>query len=585
MTRRKLSLDSYLFFARANPTGSVLMITAFVLAGLMEGFGAASILSLLSILLDDTGADGTLEHAVKQAFAYFGTTPTLPGLLGLLIILAVARSLFTFFAIAQAGLTATQVTASLRLSMLRALLRARWTFFAHHSIGQSANALATEAQRASKVFLSGNHAFASFILIIFYALIAFLVSWQVSLMALLAGTLLSAGLAVFVNRARHAGERQTQSAKRLVANFTTAFSGFKAIKSMNRINYFAQMLEADMFRLRDAQRRQIIYQELLPNISEPLMLMIVGVSLYLALSFSDLSISELLVLGLVALRIMQRFSVCQSHIQRAAVAESALHSLLEARALAQKAREDNGGTIPPKLEHSLTLRNVSFSYPGQPVIRNISFKLMAPSFVALFGPSGSGKTTLLDMIIGLHQPQSGQVLLDSVSLENVDMQAWRRRIGYVPQDTYLFHDTVLNNIALGDKTIDAAKAQKALRAADAWEFVASLPQGLNTMVGEGGGRLSGGQRQRISIARAIATNPLLLVLDEATSALDQRSEEEILHTIRKIARSITVIAVSHNPAVAEAADTIIDLVALKSPPTPLGSNFASARLPKAGSIG
>ena len=139
------------------------------------------------------------------------------------------------------------------------------------------------------------------------------------------------------------------------------------------------------------------------------------------------------------------------------------------------------------------------------------------------------------------------------------MRHWRHKIGYAPQDTVLLHDPILNNVTLGDPDLDEAAARRALEQADAWEFVAAMPEGLQTSVGERGARVSAGQRQRIMLARALAHQPRLLILDEATSALDPVSEAAICRTLRALRGQLTIVAVSHQPALAEFADSVYRL--------------------------
>jgi len=157
-------------------------------------------------------------------------------------------------------------------------------------------------------------------------------------------------------------------------------------------------------------------------------------------------------------------------------------------------------------------------------------------------------------VIGLLRPQKGEVWIDNLPLAQVDLRRWRRMIGYVPQETLLLHDTVFINVTLGEKDIGSTDVEYALRAAGAWEFVSALPQGLNSVVGERGHKLSGGQRQRIAIARALVHKPRLLILDEATTALDPENEAAICATLRELSGEITILAISHQPAVLEVAD-------------------------------
>ncbi len=155
---------------------------------------------------------------------------------------------------------------------------------------------------------------------------------------------------------------------------------------------------------------------------------------------------------------------------------------------------------------------------------------------------------------GLLRPQQGEVWIDDVPLAQVNLKSWRRMIGYIPQETILLHDTVLNNVTLGDPGLSEAAAQEALRAAGAWEFVNAMPLSMQSMVGERGGKLSGGQRQRIAIARALVHKPKLLILDEATSGLDPASEAAVCDTLQQLRGELTILAISHQSALVKIAD-------------------------------
>ena len=193
------------------------------------------------------------------------------------------------------------------------------------------------------------------------------------------------------------------------------------------------------------------------------------------------------------------------------------------------------------------------------ILFDVSTEIQAGEIVIVTGPSGSGKTTIIDLTIGLLQPQRGRVLLDGVPLQDINIKQWRSMIGYVPQDTVLLHDSIIHNVTLGDPELSVDDAQQALRAVGAWDFVSRLSHGLDTIVGERGGKLSGGQRQRIVIARALINQPRLLILDEATSALDTESEEAVRQTMEALKGQLTILAISHNRAMVQAADHVYQL--------------------------
>jgi len=190
------------------------------------------------------------------------------------------------------------------------------------------------------------------------------------------------------------------------------------------------------------------------------------------------------------------------------------------------------------------------------ILRGVSLAIARGETVSVVGPSGSGKTSLSDLVIGLIEPDEGTITLDGVPLTEVDNRAWREQIGYVPQEMFLLNDSVRTNVTLGEEGLGDAEVERALRRAGAWEFVSKLSEGIDTPVGERGALLSGGQRQRIAIARALVHEPSLLVLDEATTALDPETERSVWQAVVDLRGQVTVLAVSHQAALAEIADRI-----------------------------
>jgi ATP-binding cassette subfamily C protein len=206
------------------------------------------------------------------------------------------------------------------------------------------------------------------------------------------------------------------------------------------------------------------------------------------------------------------------------------------------------------LETAIRLDRISFAYGKKAVLQNVSLTFRAGMITAIVGPSGSGKTTVVDLVIGLLQPNEGHIWLDDLPLAQIDLQQWRHWIGYVPQESWLLHDTVYNNVTFGDPELGEKDTTEALQAAGAWEFVKAMPEGLKSTVGESGSKISGGQRQRIAIARALVHKPKLLILDEATTALDPENEMAICKTLGELRGKLTILAISHQPAVLNVAD-------------------------------
>lgn len=249
----------------------------------------------------------------------------------------------------------------------------------------------------------------------------------------------------------------------------------------------------------------------------------------------------------------------QKTYQSLAYYEPFYHQAQKRRQAALDNAEYTEGTKAPEFSKLIKVQDLVLSLGGRKILNGASFEIPAGSVTTIFGPSGAGKTTLTDVLLALYRPDSGSILIDGVSLNEIDLIAWRHEIGYVPQELFLFHDTVLLNVTLGDDSIDQETANDALRRAGAWDFIAALPDGVNTVVGERGAKLSGGQRQRIAIARALARQPRLLILDEPTTALDPVTEREICQTLRALAGDVTILAISHQPALTEIADHVLEV--------------------------
>jgi len=223
-------------------------------------------------------------------------------------------------------------------------------------------------------------------------------------------------------------------------------------------------------------------------------------------------------------------------------------------------RDRPGARSFRRFEREITFEDVSFAYRnGETVLRDVSFTVPKGTVVALVGRSGAGKTTLVDLLGRFFDVSDGRIAIDGVDIRDVRIRDLRAQLGIVSQETVLFHDTVRANIAYGAPEASDEEIERAARAAHAHEFVAQLPSGYDTMVGERGTELSGGQRQRIAIARAILRDPPILVLDEATSALDTESERLVQHAVERLLEGRTVFVIAHRLSTVQRADRILVL--------------------------
>jgi subfamily B ATP-binding cassette protein MsbA len=242
--------------------------------------------------------------------------------------------------------------------------------------------------------------------------------------------------------------------------------------------------------------------------------------------------------------------------QRGAVAANRVFEILE-----MDIETDDPNPLPlPGIEKELTFENVSFLYePEQPVLHEVSFSAPVGTTTAVVGPSGAGKSTLVDLIPRFYKPDSGRILIDGTDLERVRRSELRALIGIVSQESILFNDTVMNNIAYGSDSPTREAVIEAAQAANAHEFIETMPRGYDTVIGERGVRLSGGQRQRLAIARAVLRNPAILILDEATSSLDTESENLVQEALERLLAGRTTFVIAHRLSTVVQADRILVL--------------------------
>ncbi len=553
-----------LVFARAYPARTAVMLVCLLLAGVAEGVSVSSALPLIG-LAAGPGAAGAPAAApdaagvgwyVSSAVRSLGAEPTPGVLLMLLGTGMIVRAGLVLLANKQVGYTVAHMATDLRLALIRAVLRSRWQYYVHQPIGIFANAVASEARRASEAYLRATSLVALLIQAAVYVAVGFLVSWPATLVALLATAVIVTGLNRLVHAARRAGARQTTVTRTLLRRLTDALQSVKPLKAMGREALVGPMLEAETRQLDRALRREVLSKQGIQALQDPLMIAFLATGLYAAQTRLALPLATVVMLAVVCGRIVAALGQAQKEFQRMVASESAFWSLQATIEQAQGAHEQSAGTGIPTLQRAVALRDVRFAYDGDAVLNATSLIVRAGELTAIIGPSGAGKTTVADLIIGLLQPQAGAVLIDDVPLQACDQRRWRALIGYVPQETFLLHDSVSLNVTLGDPDLSVADVEAALQAAGAWDFVAALPQGIDTIVGERGLRISGGQRQRIALARALVRRPQLLILDEATAALDPATEAEVCGTLRQLTGAMTILAVCHQGPLVDVADHV-----------------------------
>jgi ATP-binding cassette subfamily C protein len=552
-----------LYFARAYPTSSALMLGALLLAALADGVGMSAIIGLFSLAdrlpLSDAEIASLDVGFQQMLFAFFGAIGvelTVQALFIMIVSAVWLKAVLALLAKRQVGNTIARAAADLRLRLLDALMATRWGYYTHQPIGAVANAFATEPQRASDAYLQITTVVSLSIQAVLYAVLAAALSWKATAGSFVVVLLMLLLLGGLVGATRRAGAKQTSLLRSLLARVSDTLQALKPLKAMAREGLVTPLLKGTVLELNQVARKRVLATEALTAVQEPLVVSFLVLGAAVALLRLDMEWRILMALGFVLARTFFALTRAQRRYQRFVANESGFWSLLDRIAQAERESEPRSGGERPLLRREIRIEHVDVSYGSEVVLEDASLGIPAGMITALVGPSGSGKTTISDLVIGLIAPDRGEILVDDEPLSRIDLRAWRESIGYVPQELLLLNDSILRNVTLGEDGLSPHQVEEALRKAGGWEFVSSLPEGLDTMVGERGARLSGGQRQRIAIARALVHEPCLLVLDEATTALDPATETSVWESLLALRGQVTILAVSHQPRLARVADRV-----------------------------
>lgn len=536
-------------FFGSKGTSRWTVLVCLLIAGLAEGVGLATLLPLVELASanDASAADASssLNRYILEFLSDLGLTPDLGSLVTIVVAGIFIKSALLILAMKHVGYTVAEVATRLRSRLIDTLLAAKWEYFTRLTVDTIANAVSIEASRAGHAYLLAALTVASFIQCIVYVIVAFLVSWRLAVAAVLIGCVITIVLNWLVHVAKRAERRQTKRTSELIADLSDALVGIKVLKAMARQGHFAAIMGGKIESLRRALRKQVISAHVLRNMREPLLVLCLGIGFYLAVSEWALPISKLLIMGLLLHSTVSTIGKIQQYYQKAMIVESAywsIHRLIEQSI--QEAEPVKSG-LTPTLNEGCVIENVALSFGSNKVLENLSLEIPAGKLTVITGESGGGKSTLSDILLGLYQPDSGRILIDGIPFDRIDMNAWCRMVGYVPQEVVLFHDTVLANVRLGDESIAISEVKRALELAGAWPFVETMKDGIHGQVGERGLKVSGGQRQRIALARALVHQPRLLILDEVTSALDPETEMSVVRNVRALSNSLTILAVTH----------------------------------------
>ncbi len=538
-----------------------LLVTINVLILLiMSLFGACSLLSispLIDFLIhpDMQGASPITLKAVS-ILNFFGLPVTLTGWLIILVVFVALNSAFNLLSRYCILKTKFAVTWSIMHETFKDFFDAQWQFFASSKQGELLNTFSREIIRVGDAFNSMTLFFANLLQIIFFLILPFYLSWKVTGISLIGAVVFAIPFILLGGYSYRLGTMATDASNDMVSVFQENFSLSKIVLGFAKQRRAMVNLKTAFDSLAHVSVKAQTLTLAVPMLYRPFSILVIAIALYFSRLFGiSLSTTVVLLLSLQQIGVFMGILTSQRNAIKNFFPSYEQIQRLRERAMSFK--QISGSKRFTGFTKDIAIKNATFSYPEhEPVLIDINARIRKGNMVAFVGESGAGKSTLIDILMGFYRPANGSILIDDILLEKYDINSYREKIGYVPQDSVLFNISIKDNLLWAseyatDKEIIAACSQ-----ANADDFISKLPEGYNTIVGNRGVRLSGGQVQRVALARAILRKPELLILDEATSSLDTFSEKMIQQAIENIAKETTVVVIAHRLSTIMKADYI-----------------------------
>jgi ATP-binding cassette, subfamily B, bacterial MsbA len=529
-----------------------------IFSAVLDAFSLALLIPFLNTLFDQppisVGGNklgGLLSVTIGALLDPNDKLGSLRNVIFIVIALILVKNFLSWIA-GQLGASLQEyVTRDLRTAVYTHIAHLPLAFFQRTKTGQILSRVITDTAETRLVLTQiVTSSLQNSALVVSYFAFLFLISWKMTLMALIIVPVLGGTLSPLLRKLRKGNRRKGNQHGEMTSVVQETVSGIRLVKSFGAEGVEVARFSEASNRYAQLTVRLTRLSQLAGPVTE-----VIGVSVATALLWlgarqvlveHSMSGADLIAFLLYALRMLQpikQLSQLPTTAQSSFAAAERLFEILDAPSESQT---DTGTRATASFENEIAFENVSFAYAEAPVLADVSFTARKGEIIALVGASGAGKSTLVDLIPRFYEVQQGRITIDGIDTRELKLPALRSLTGIVSQDTVLFNDTVRNNIAYGsEREYTDLAVESAARAANAHAFIAELPDGYATVLGERGTRLSGGQRQRLAIARALLRDPPILILDEATSALDTESERLVQEAVDRLLEGRTVFVIAH----------------------------------------
>ncbi|MAF59748.1 MAG: ABC transporter ATP-binding protein [Candidatus Pacebacteria bacterium] len=531
--------------------------------GLLESIGINAVIPLLSFIIG-TGPTADLDfisEAIRSVFLFLHIPFKFRYLLVFIILLFILKAVVTFVITYITVKITANYESEVRSKLFRETLKAKWGYLVSQKLGHLETILMTNVKSSSEMLERVSQMLVLFSGLLVYMLVAINISPKITIFALLLGGVLFFVLKPVLRAARGTAHGILNATKEVAHYVNENVVGIKTVKTTSSENPVSEIGTNLFETLRVLRIRSTLLRSINNVLVQPISLIFISVIFAFSFKTEGFVFSAFIAIVYLIQRIFTHFQTLQTNLHRMNESAPYLRNVVEYEEELRKNIEPRVGKSGGfEFRNTLSFSNVNFSYENNgPVLKDISFKIEKGDMIGIIGPSGSGKTTVVDLVLRMFVPDRGEIEVDNKNIEEIDVDEWRRNIGYVSQDMFLINDTIENNIKFYDDSISNEDIREAAKKAHILDFIEGTENKFQTNIGERGVRLSFGQRQRIVLARVLARKPELLVLDEATSALDNESEEQIQKAIEGLRGNITTLIVAHRLSTIENATKLIVL--------------------------
>lgn len=525
-----------------------------LIASISEAFGILMLLPLLESL-DGSLEESELNDLSRYLFnfvAFIGFENSIPAIIILITFSFLLKGLITFASLGYSAFLIGELLRGLKSELFEKYSSMNFQYYSSQDTGHFTNLINEQPIKALEAFRQLTAFGGQLINTIVLLAIAFIMTWRFGLMAFGVGIIL---LLVFVNLNNYVRSlsRITATENGILTKWLIQMlHAFKYLTATGQTSLLKVNILKSINTLTDNQIKTGIAAAFTQSVREPIAVVFIMMVVLIQIFVFESKIEPILVSIVLFYRALNATLAVQSGFQGTFQHIGSMELVQDEFTRQENNKSSDGGTMLNPFSKEINIEDLSFKYIGktEDALKEITLKIPCKSSIAIVGESGSGKSTLIDTISLMHNPTSGKILIDGLDSKEINKKSWRKQIGYVSQDAVIFDDTVANNICMwcGDVDKDNYLLEKiriAAKKANLLDFIESLPEGFQSMVGDRGLLLSGGQKQRLFIARELFRDPKILILDEATSSLDSESEKEIQKSIDSLLGQITVITIAH----------------------------------------